>query len=97
MEVVEAGEAVPIRDAARHSRADRCRGTMRCGHGARHIDGRSSWMPGASAPPVSEKCRSLFRPWHKQGCKEARGTRLRLHNLRTATTLASNTSRVREA
>ena len=50
-----------IMDATRHSRADRCRCTMRCGHGARHIDGRSSWMPGASAPPVSEKCRALFR------------------------------------
>jgi hypothetical protein len=48
---------------------DRCRCTMRCGHGARHIDGRSSWMPGASAPPVSGKCRALFRPWQKQAAR----------------------------
>src|SRR5215510_9165017 len=97
MEVVEAGEAVSIMAAVRHDRADRCRGTRLCGHVARHIGGRSSWMPGASAPPLSKKCRVFFRPWHKKGCKEDRVTRMRLHNCSTSTTLASNTSLVRGA
>src|ERR671927_786596 len=46
----------------------------------------------SSAPPVSEQCHPFFRPWHKKGCKEDRVTRMRLHNLSTSTTLASNTS-----
>src|SRR5262249_3935134 len=70
---------------------------MRCGHVARHIGGRSSWMSGSSAPTLSEKCRALFRPWHKKGCKEERVTRMRLHNLSPSTTLASTKSLVREA
>ena len=92
MEVVEAGEAVPLRDAVRHVRADRCRGPRRCGPGARHIGGRSSWMPGSSAPPLSEQCRALFRLWHKKGGKEARVTRMRLDNLSPSTTLESKKS-----
>src|SRR5437016_2842477 len=97
MEVVEAGEAVPIMDAVRHDRADRCRCTMLCGHCARHIGGRSSWIPGSSAPTLSEKCHAFFRPLPKKGFKEERVTSIRLNNLSTSTTLESNTSLVREA
>ena len=97
MEVVEAGEAVPIMDAVRHYRADRCRCTMLCGHCARQIGGRSSWIPGSSAPTLSEKCRAFFRPLPKKGFKEERVTSIRLNNLSTSTTLESNTSLVREA
>src|SRR5215510_16353615 len=92
MEVVEAGEAVPIMDAVRHDRADRCRGTRLCGHVARHIGGHSYGILGSSAPTLSEKGCAFFRPWHKKGCKEERVTRMRLDNLSTSTTLESNKS-----
>ena len=67
MEVVEAGEAVPIMDAVRHDRADRCRCTMLCGHSARHIGGRSSWMPGVFGSNGVRELPCLFQAMAHEG------------------------------
>ena len=55
-------------------------------------DSRSSWMPRSEAPTWSETCHAFFRLLKKKGCKEDRVTSMRLNNLSTSTTLASNQS-----
>jgi hypothetical protein len=57
-----------------------------------HKDSRSSWIPESSAPTLSEKCHTFFRPLQKKRYKEERVTSMRWNNLSTATTLASNKS-----
>jgi len=51
---------------------------------------RSSWMPGASAPALSEKRNAFFRLWKKKGLKEEHMTQVGWYAIGTATTLASN-------
>ena len=56
---------------------------------------RSYWIPGSSAPTLSEKGNAFLRPLKKKGFKEARVTRMRLDNLSTSTTLESNKSQLK--
>src|SRR5262250_418226 len=59
-----------------------------------HLIPRSYWIPGASAPTLSEKCNAFLRPLKNEGFKEERGTTRRLDELDTSTTLESNKSLV---
>jgi hypothetical protein len=49
-------------------------------------------MPGSSAPTVSEQGNAFLRPLKNKGFKEERVTAMRLDDLGTSTTLASNKS-----
>jgi len=56
------------------------------------FDERSSWIPGASAPTLSEQGNALLKPLKNGGFKEERVTTRRLYGLDTSTTLESNKS-----
>src|SRR5262249_20564131 len=56
------------------------------------MKGRSYWIPGSSAPTVSEKGNAFLRLLKNKGFKEERMATMRLDDLGTSTTLESNKS-----
>jgi len=55
-------------------------------------EGRSYWIPGSSAPRLSERHDAFLRLLQHDAFKEERLTKVGLYALGTSTTLASNKS-----
>jgi len=53
---------------------------------------RSYWIPGSSAPALSEKRNSFLRLWKNKGFKQKSMTQVGLYAISTATPLESNKS-----